>query len=69
MSHVTMAILNFIKSSSGKNKAAVMSASSKSSKQYPKATTLMNQSKTETAKTKTIPEFKVSAMAYAFSRV
>ncbi|CAO3569110.1 unnamed protein product [Mortierella alpina] len=64
-----MAILNFIMSSSSKNKVAVISMSSESGTQPPKSATFKNHTKKNTADAKVMPEFKVSAMAYAFSRV
>ncbi|KAF9925050.1 hypothetical protein BGZ67_008931, partial [Mortierella alpina] len=65
----TMAILNFIKpSSSSKNKVAVLSPSGDSGTQSSKTSTFKNHAKKDPSKSKTIPEFKVSAMAYAISR-
>jgi len=64
----TMAILSFIKSSSSKNKVAVISLSDASAHRSPKAPTPNNLAKKDAPKTKTISEFKVSAMAYAVSR-
>ncbi|KAF9958659.1 hypothetical protein BGZ70_009128 [Mortierella alpina] len=63
-----MAILNFIKSSSGKNKVAVISSSDASAHHSPKVATSKNHTKKDTTNAKALPEFKVSAMAYAFSR-
>ncbi|CAO3569109.1 unnamed protein product [Mortierella alpina] len=63
-----MAILNFIRSSSSKNKVAVISSSDASAHQSPKAPTSNNPIKKDASKNKTISEFKVSAMAYAVSR-
>ncbi|KAF9982039.1 hypothetical protein BGZ75_006594 [Mortierella antarctica] len=63
-----MAILNYIKSSPSKNKVAAHS-SDESGNQSAKAARSKNHAKKDTAKTKTVPEFRVSAMAYAISRV
>ncbi|KAF9947720.1 hypothetical protein BGZ72_010350 [Mortierella alpina] len=60
-----MAILNFIKSSSSKNKVAAVSPSGEPGDQFQKTAALKNHVKKDTAKTKTVSEFKVSAMAYA----
>ncbi len=63
-----MAILNFVKSSSSKNKVAAISPSGGSSSESAKTANLKNHVQRATLKSKTPSDFKVSAMAYVVSR-